>query len=454
MRLQRLVLCLAVLAGLFSLTAAAQNRYIVRIAPTGNIDDVVNRCKLDLVGPLDGQNRGIFLLTSPKKVNSTEKVKHVKHELKELQDDAEVADAEIDAPTAIAESPSSLNQSSVAILDSMPTPTAAGYFGNSVLGLYLDQPATGIIRLPDAQTTFGTTGAGVVAVIDTGVDPNHVALQGVLVPGFDFVNNIPGSGSEMIDLDPANLQVLQNSDPNATSKSVQARVNQSSVAILDQSSVAILDTNKLPAAFGHGTMVAGIVHLVAPTAQIMPLKVFKGDGTANLSDILKAVYYAADHGARVLNMSFSLLTPSLELSNAINYANDKSAIMAASTGNTGTNKVAHPAAIDKVIGVASTTNADTRSTFSSFGIGTFVAAPGEQIITLYPGNNYAVASGTSFSAPMVAGTAALVVQVNPIAEYSDASQAISHAKHLTPDLGAGRLDVFQAMQFAVQHQED
>ncbi len=80
-----------------------------------------------------------------------------------------------------------------------------------------------------------------------------------------------------------------------------------------------------------------------------------------------------------------------------------------------------------------------------------MAAPGEQVITLYPGNNYAVASGTSFSSPLVAGAAALTVQVIPLSEYSNISKAISQADPLTTELGYGRLDVYQTVQYAIQH---
>jgi subtilisin family serine protease len=438
------ILQFAWLAVLGAVTCTAQTRYLVRPAPTGSIGDIDTRHGLTLVGPLDDQNRGVYVVTAPSTLAPTAVITDV-------SGDAEVTDFELDSSLAIAESPSSLNQTSVAILESMPAPTAVSYYGSSVLGLYLDQPATSIIRLPDAQTTFGVTGAGIVAVIDTGIDPNHVALQGALVPGYDFVNNIPGSGSEMTDLDPASLQVLQNSNPDPASKTQQLQLNQTSVAILEQTSVAILETTTMPAFFGHGTMVAGMVHLVAPGAQIMPLKAFQSDGTASLSDILRAIYYAADHGANVINMSFTLLTPSSELEDAIGYAANRNVTTVASTGNTGTTYVAQPAALQKVIGVASTSNADLRSTFSSYGTGTFVAAPGEQVITLYPGNNYAVASGTSFSSPMVAGTAALTVQVFPVSEFSNTSKAISQAKNLGTGLGYGRLDVYQAVQYATQH---
>jgi subtilisin family serine protease len=426
---------------LLPLISTAQTRYIIRPTPTGSVTEIDGRHGLTLVGPLDKQDRGIYIVTAPSDTNPAEIIANV-------DTDPEVKDIELDAELSLTESPSSLNQSSVAILDSMPAASAVGYYGAPVLGLYLSQPATSIIRLSDAQTTFGTTGAGIVAVVDTGVDPNHSALQGALVPGYDFVHNMAGSGSELVDLTEGNLAVLSVSNPDPTVKTQQLRLSQSSVAILDQSSVAILDTTTLPKFFGHGTMVAGVVHLVAPTAKIMPLKAFDGNGTARLSDILRAIYYAADNGAQVINMSFSLLTPSVELTDAVDYAAGKSVIMVASTGNTSTNFVANPAAMPEVMGVASTTNNDTRSQFSSYGTGTFVAAPGEQVITLYPGQNYAVASGTSFSAPMAAGTAALTVQVDPSANYSSVSSAISQAKLLSSDLGHGRLDVYQAMQYA------
>jgi len=436
-----------ILLGLFLLSfpAAGQTRFIVRPTPTGSIAAIDARHGLNLVGPLDNRNRGIFVVTAPSTVSPSTVIANVSA-------DVDCADIERDVRMAVSESPSSLNQASVAILDSMPAPSAIAYYGTPALGLYLSQPAASLIRLPEAQTTFGMTGAGVVAIIDTGVDVKHAALQGSLVPGFDFVHN-RASGSEMIDLNLTNLTALTTSNPNPTSKTTQLRLTQASVAILDQASVAILDTKTMPAAFGHGTMVAGLVHLVAPTAKIMPLKAFRGDGTAQLSDILRAIYYAADNGARVINMSFTLLAPSIEMQKAITYANDAGAIMVASTGNTGKGVVGNPAAMQKVMGVASTTNADLRSTFSSYGPGTFVAAPGEQVITLYPGNNYAVASGTSFSSPMVAGTAALTVQAFPATQFSNTSQAVSQAKPVA-NLGNGRLDIYQAVQFAIQKAAD
>ncbi len=108
-------------------------------------------------------------------------------------------------------------------------------------------------------------------------------------------------------------------------------MNQSTAAVLDQSTAAVLDNQY--AAFGHGTMVMGVIHLVAPTAQLLPLKAFKSDGTANLSDILHAIYYAAQNNANVINMSFDTQTASTELINALDYANGLGVICAASAEN-------------------------------------------------------------------------------------------------------------------------
>jgi subtilisin family serine protease len=423
--------------------AAASNNIIVRCLPTSSATAVASRNGLTFSGTLDDQPRDIFIFSVPAGVTTDTA-------LARLGADPDVVDAEVDALLAVPESPASLNQSTAAILDKLPAPTVASYFGTPVLGLYLSQPAASIVRLWDAQTTFKVTGTGVVAIIDTGVDTNHPVLKNNLVPGFDFVHGI-ASGSEMADLSQSTAAILDQSTAAILDQSTAAILDQSTAAILDQSTAAILDTLHLPPAFGHGTMVAGVVHLVAPSAKIMPLKAFRGDGTADLSNILRAIYYAADHGARFINMSFSLFTGSTELRRAIGYANNKSVIMIASAGNTGTSFVSNPAAMAKVIGVASTSNADQRSTFSSYGTGVWVAAPGEKIITTFPGGHYAAVWGTSFSAPLVTGTASLLVQVDPTDEYSGVSKGVANAKPLTPDLGNGRLDIYRAVRFALQH---
>jgi thermitase len=106
-----------------------------------------------------------------------------------------------------------------------------------------------------------------------------------------------------------------------------------------------------------------------------------------------------------------------------------------------------------VMGVASTNDQDIRSSFSNYGNALVtVAAPGEGVVTLYPGSNYAEGWGTSFSAPLVAGGAALLVQLggNNFSE-AQAAQAISQAVPTGQGLGAGELDLFQACFYEFSH---
>jgi thermitase len=259
------------------------------------------------------------------------------------------------------------------------------------------------------------------------------------VPGYDFTRNQDG-GSEMADVSQSTVAVVDNQSP--------AFVNSYAAAIIDQSTVAVVD-NQQYAAFGHGTMVAGVVHLVAPQATIMPLKAFRADGTGRISDILRAIYRAEQARARVINMSFSMSSSSTELQKAVDHVTGTGIICVASAGNDGQRILVYPAAFDNVMGVASTTNNDTRSTFSNYGQPlVWVAAPGEGIVTTYPWSTYAAAWGTSFGAPFVSGTAALLLQVQPNTNYSTASAAIANAQPINSDLGHGRLDVFLAVQAA------
>ena len=106
-----------------------------------------------------------------------------------------------------------------------------------------------------------------------------------------------------------------------------------------------------------------------------------------------------------------------------------------------------------VMGVASTNNQDIRSSFSNYGNTLVtVAAPGEGVVTLYPGNNYAEGWGTSFSAPLVAGGAALLVQLGGNNYQRGASGSSDFASHSDGQgLGAGELDLFQACSYEFFH---
>ncbi|HEV7501847.1 MAG TPA: S8 family serine peptidase, partial [Vicinamibacteria bacterium] len=115
-------------------------------------------------------------------------------------------------------------------------------------------------------------------------------------------------------------------------------------------------------------------------------------------------------------------------------------------GNDGQSTLVYPAAYPNVMGVASTSNDDVRSTFSNYGEDlVWVAAPGEGVVTTYPFGSFAAAWGTSFSTPLVAGGAALLVGLEGSANQEQAAGAIAQAQALTPELGYGRLDLFQAV---------
>jgi subtilisin family serine protease len=315
------------------------------------------------------------------------------------------------------------------------TPTS--YYGTTVWHGYVVQPGNKLIRTSSTQSTFNVTGSGVtVAVIDTGVDPTNTVLQNVLVSGYDFTRNANG-GSEKSDI---------STSPDL-SQPQSAQVNQRTVAVLDQRMVAVLDSSKY-SAFGHGTMTAGIVHLVAPQAKIMPLKSFKADGTGYNSDILRAIYYAVKNGAKVLNMSFDYPTYSPELANAIKYANGKGVISVASAGNDGQKVSVYPGALPSVIDVASTSNSDIQSVFTNYGAPpVWIAAPGEGVMTTYPWGTYAAGWGTSFSAPFASGTAALMLGINGNCTSSKVASGLAQAASISnPQLGYGRLDTYRAVQ--------
>jgi subtilisin family serine protease len=314
------------------------------------------------------------------------------------------------------------------------------YYGTTVWNGYVSQPAAQIIHLGAAQSTYSVTGTGTVAVIDTGVDPTHPVLQGVLLAGRDFTRNQNG-GSELTDVNQSTMAVVNGAAPAVVNQSTMAVVNSTGSSTFSQSQYA---------AFGHGTMVSGIIHLVAPTAQIMPLKAFHADGSGYLADVLKAIYYARQHGANILSMSFDFTTYSRELAHAITDSVNHGLICVASVGNDGQAITVYPAGLSNVIGVASTANDDTLSSFSNFGQPpVWLGAPGEGIITTYPYGTYAAGWGTSFSTPFVSGTVALLRGVSTTLNQTSAAQAVANAVYISPALGNGRLDISQAIAWCV-----
>ncbi|MGA9353052.1 MAG: S8 family serine peptidase [Terriglobales bacterium] len=408
-------------------SAQAQTRLIVRDSlglPGLNLTCLLAGCKV--VEGLGDPNGQLFLVTLPPLLNPVTS-------LLRLSLDLGVLSVEVDQVVNPAQ-PNSQGTPSY-LTDEAPV----SYYGTTVWHGYLVQPANQLIRTAQSQSTFNATGSGViVAVIDTGVDVNHPVLQGVLVDGYDFTRNVPG-GNEDVDV---------TSNTSNTGSSSPATLDQRTVAVLDQRSVAVLDgSGSNYSDFGHGTMTAGLVHLVAPQAKIMPLKVFTASGSAYDSDILRAIYYAVANGAQVMSMSWNYPSYSTELATAIKYANGKGVVSVAAAGNNAQNAMVYPGGLPGVIDVASTSNNDTQSSFTNYGVPpVYMAAPGESVVTTYPWGTYAAASGTSFSTPLVAGTAALMMGNNSNCPSWTVPVGLADAHYIGYlDLGYGRLDTYQAM---------
>ena len=417
------LLCCLLFLAVLSAPVEAQSHLIVRDSlGQGALQTTCFLLNCSVIESVDGSLGQVFLVAAPANVPLTTF-------LLELTGQLGIVDAEPDLLLHVM-------QQSLSAPNGLYDTTPVTYYGTSVWNGYANQPAAQIINLQTAQSSFHVSGAGIVAVIDTGVDPTQPVLQNVLVVGHDFTRNQDG-GSELADVNQSSMAVVDNT--------YVAQLNQSSMAVVDQNEASTFSQSQY-AAFGHGTMVSGIIHLVAPTAQIMPLKAFHADGTGNLSDVLRAIYFATHNNANVLNMSFDFSAYSRELDNAVSYASRNGVVSVASVGNDGQQVTVYPAGLSSVMGVASTSNNDTLSSFSNYGQPpVWVGAPGEGIVTIYPYGTYAAGWGTSFSAPFVTGTVALMRSVNSGLNQQAAAQAISHAVYISPALGYGRLDVNQTV---------
>jgi len=316
---------------------------------------------------------------------------------------------------------------------------------------YVNQAALAKLEVGAATRAETSEGDGItVAVIDSGVDPHQPLLRDVLLSGFDFTRNVPGA-SEWGDLDQSTAAILDGGRCRTYSSGVtgeEGKVVQSTAAILDsacvpgrltQSTAAILDTETetrlagappLPPAFGHGTIVAGLIHAVAPRARILPLKAFSSDGTGRSADIAQAIYYAVLKGARVLNLSFTFENESQEVLYATAFAAQQGCIVVAAAGNEGLVVQRWPAEHDWVVGVGATTLWDSRAPFSNQGYGTFkVGAPGVDLVSTFPGGYYAAVSGTSFSTPLVSGAVALMGAAAPRLDWSATANVVRTGKY-------------------------
>jgi subtilisin family serine protease len=416
---------------LLCLPLLAQDKFVLVTSPN-KVQDVCGRHGLSQITQVS--SRGVFLVST----FSVDPTIKTDSSVQSFEPNQALGVPELSGATV-----ASLTQSSTSILDGLRGRTVVNYFGSPVASNYVQQPATAVTRQYDLQAGSNLTGSGItVAVIDTGVDPSHPALAQSLLAGYNFINEaaVP---SELLDLPPDVAAALSQSSTSILDGQNLVQLNSFTVAILSQSSTSILDGP--PSAFGHGTMTAGLVHLVAPGARIMPLKAFAADGSSDLFNILRAIYYAVDHGANVINMSFEISQGSPALQAAIQYALSKNVVVVAASGNDGQQILVYPAGYNSVVGVGSTSNSDAKSAFTNFGTNAvFTAAPGEGVVTTYPGGNYAAGWGTSFSTPLVAGEAALILQARPTYKPGDVANAISRGVAI-PQMGHGRIDFCQAL---------
>jgi subtilisin family serine protease len=222
----------------------------------------------------------------------------------------------------------------------------------------------------------------VIAVLDTGVDAQHPDLTGSTVAGHDFVNDDADASDD----------------------------------------------------HGHGTTAAGVIAArtnngegqsgVCWSCSLMPVKVLDSRGSGKTSTIALGIAWAAERGARVLNMSFGGPGTTDTLRAAVSYAASKGAVLIASAGNSGAETPFYPAAYEQVLSVAATTETDERYSWSNFGSWVQVAAPGCNTAT-NAGGGYVEFCGTSSSAPMVSGIAGLAIALNPNAAKATIDQAIA-----------------------------
>lgn len=266
------------------------------------------------------------------------------------------------------------------------------------------------IQLPAAwDATMGDPSV-VVAVIDSGVDLDHPDLRDRLVPGISF---IPGSKGPSDD-------------------------------------------------HGHGTHVAGIIAGsgnngqgilgVAPRCRLMPIKVLDQKGEGNTSDIVSGIVYAAEHGARILNLSLGGIGGGKALETAIVYAQRKGCVVVAAMGNEGANAQDYPASYPGVIAVGAVDDRDHVAEYSNFGRWISVVAPGTDIYSTMPTYHvtlddedpgadlrYGTLSGTSMATPYVAGVVALLCSARPGLTSSAIKSLLERS---ADDLGKSGYDVY------------
>lgn len=197
---------------------------------------------------------------------------------------------------------------------------------------------------------------------------------------------------------------------------------------------------------GHGSHVAGIVAAladngvgiagIAPESKVIPIKVLNASGSGFVSNVLSAIRYAADLGAKVINMSLAAVSGSLRsvFESAVSYAMGKGSVVVAAVGNSNTNlKNTYPAAVKDVIAVGAIDQNNLKAYFSNYGDLLDFVAPGVSVLSTWKGSTYAIASGTSMSSPIVAGVVALLRAYYPTWTFTEIYDRL---KSTAKDLGS------------------
>jgi len=298
------------------------------------------------------------------------------------------------------------------------------------------------MQLGEAQDATANRGQGIViAVIDTGIDLNHVAFTHRLAPSSTWLDLVDG------DMNPHEGYVTG-------CILVRGRTCHKT---------GLVKTGDGPF-FGHGTAVAGVALQAALNATILPIRVLNSWGYGSATHVAQAIDHAIKQGATVINLSLGTFEQVPAIDQMIAFAGQNGVRVVAASGNTGDLNVWYPARtaagpdFPHAISVGSVGSADAKSWFSTFGAGLVeMVAFGEGVATLYPGDMMAYGYGTSFSAPWVAGTVALMLgdatgarAANAAPTVVDTSDAIADYHYQNGLLGNGRLNALTAVRHALE----
>jgi hypothetical protein len=427
---KRISVCLLVFAMMFSAlstnaAAATSNPIIIQTGPLGNILNILSVLGGGtLLDSVPGTN--IYLVNLPNLPVVTPLVQSLLG-IVFIEPDRRVVNPE---------------RGQMGIL-TIPAQTSADW--------YKFQPELMRIQAPNAQAYSQGKGV-VIADLNSLVDYTHPALIGHLTGGYDFVSGRSGyqavlNESSASYLDQSSATFLDQSSVGFMDQSSATFLDQSSATFIDQSSATFLDSNP---AYGHATLCAGVIAAVAPNSMIMPLRVFDDSGQTDVFSVTKAIYYAVRNGAKVVNMSFGMSQSYGSVKAALAYAASNNVVIVASAGNQNTSVPQFPASATGVIGVAAVSSTDAKAPFSNYGSTVYVDAPGVNIISAYPNGRYAMVSGTSFSAPMVAAEAALILSVKNGNVKTTIGTAVININAQNPQysgkLGLGRINVLTAVK--------